>query len=53
MIWVGDAGFAGAELFWAGAWAKHTPDKITRAAATAVILMRTKTFAEYTLALRL
>jgi hypothetical protein len=53
MIWVGDTGLAGAELFWAGAWAKHTPDKITRAAATAVILMLTKTFAEYTLALRL
>jgi hypothetical protein len=53
MIWVVDNGLAGAELLWAGAWAKHTPVKITRAAATAVIFMLTKTFAEYTLALRL
>jgi hypothetical protein len=50
MIWVVDNGLAGTELLWAGVWEKHTPDKITRAAATAVIFMLTKTFAEYTLA---
>jgi hypothetical protein len=47
-IWVWEASLGAAELFGAGAWARETPEKMTRAAAKAVILIRTKTFAEYT-----